>query len=67
MSETITHSLSTLRQMLQGAEIDHAFLAKSPMNPDWFTDYEHQRVENSFLFNYIKIQDKLGASCFDCF
>jgi hypothetical protein len=53
--------------MLQGAEIDHAFLAKSPMNPDWFTDYEHQRVENSFLFNYIKIQDKLGASCFDCF
>jgi len=28
------------------------------------TGAEHQRVVNSFLFNYIKIQDKIGSKLF---
>ena len=34
------------------------------MNEAWFKDYSNQRIVNSFLFNYIKIQDKLGANLF---
>jgi hypothetical protein len=34
------------------------------LNEAWFKDYSNQRIVNSFLFNYIKIQDKLGANLF---
>jgi hypothetical protein len=34
------------------------------LNESWLKNYSNQRIVNSFLFNYIKIQDKLGASLF---
>lgn len=49
---------------MQGADIDHAQLATQDLNADWFSDYAHQRIVNSFLFNYIKIQDRVGGKLF---
>ena len=50
--------------MMEAADIDHEILSQSQIDPSWFTDYEHQRIVNSFLFNYIKIQDKMGRKLF---
>lgn len=34
------------------------------LTSNWFENYDNQRIVNSFLFNYIKIQDKIGAKLF---
>jgi len=64
MSETLSHLLASIRLMMQGAEIDHALLAAEKIDAPWFAEYENQRIVNSFLFNYIKIQDKIGGKLF---
>lgn len=43
---------------------DEVLLKTAELDADWFADYANQRIVNSFLFNYIKIQDKLGAKLF---
>ena len=64
MSEALINLLGTLRQMMQSANIDYAILAAERIDAAWFAEYEHQRIVNSFLFNYIKIQDKIGSKLF---
>lgn len=64
MSETLKYLLHAIRKMMEAADIDHEILSQSQIDPSWFTDYEHQRIVNSFLFNYIKIQDKMGRKLF---
>lgn len=54
----------TLEQLFDSCENDYALLKDQPLSAAWLGDYSNQRVVNSFLFNYIKIQDKLGASLF---
>lgn len=54
----------TLDQLFGSCENDHALLKNQTLSAAWLGDYSNQRVVNSFLFNYIKIQDKLGASLF---
>lgn len=56
--------LASVRLMMRAADIDHALLAAQAINEAWLTDYDHQRIVNSFLFNYIKIQDKVGGALF---
>ncbi|MEY4194141.1 MAG: hypothetical protein RLZZ226_509 [Pseudomonadota bacterium] len=59
MPEILSHLLSSVRQMMQSADIDHAILMSEKIDSQWFFDYKNQRIVNSFLFNYIKIQDKI--------
>lgn len=64
MPAPLTAIFSTLEQLFGSCENDYALLKYQPLSAAWLGDYSNQRVVNSFLFNYIKIQDKLGASLF---
>lgn len=64
MPETLKHLLASIRHMMQGADMDHAALSAEVIDADWFNDYQHQRIVNSYLFNYIKIQDRMGGKLF---
>ena len=37
MPETLRHLLSSIRQMMQSADIDHALLAAEKIDAMWFT------------------------------
>lgn len=54
----------SLEGLFNSCEIDYTLLKNQTLNEAWLKDYSNQRIVNSFLFNYIKIQDKLGASLF---
>lgn len=64
MSELLKNALIGVRQMMQSADIDYALLAAQPIDTAWLADYNHQRIVNSFLFNYLKIQDKVDGKLF---
>lgn len=64
MSELLNNTLSGIRQMMQSANIDYTLLTAQAIDPAWLADYNHQRIVNSFLFNYLKIQDKIGSKLF---
>ena len=54
----------SLDSLFKSCEIDYALLKEQSLSDAWLSNYSNQRIVNSFLFNYIKIQDKLGASLF---
>jgi len=56
--------LSTIEQLFKSCDNDYKLLQNQKIDIDWFDTYENQRIINSFLFNYIKIQDKIGAKLF---
>ena len=64
MSDTLNSVLESIDQLFTSCSIDFALLADSDTTQEWFADYNNQRIVNSFLFNYIKIQDKIGAKLF---
>lgn len=64
MSTALKPIFDSLEGLFNSCEIDYALLKEQTLNEAWFKDYSNQRIVNSFLFNYIKIQDKLGASLF---
>jgi len=64
MSERLNNTLSSIRQMMQSADIDYTLLTAQTIESTWLADYNHQRIVNSFLFNFLKIQDKIGGKLF---
>ena len=56
--------LATIEQLFKSCDNDYILLQKQKIDIDWFDSYDNQRIINSFLFNYIKIQDKIGAKLF---
>ena len=64
MSTTLKPIFESLEILFDSCDIDYALLKEQTLNEAWFKDYSNQRIVNSFLFNYIKIQDKLGANLF---
>ncbi|MFA7230669.1 MAG: hypothetical protein WC071_05315 [Victivallaceae bacterium] len=54
----------SLEQLFESCNIDYNALKAQCLSKEWFDNYENQRIVNSFLFNYIKIQDKIGAKIF---
>lgn len=64
MSEALTETFKSIDQLFVSCAIDFDLLTKAHISPEWFEDYNNQRIVNSFLFNYIKIQDKIGAKLF---
>jgi hypothetical protein len=64
MSEPLKSTLRGIREMMLSADIDYALLAEQTIDRVWMADYNHQRIVNSFLFNYLKIQDRIGSELF---
>ncbi|NWF66334.1 MAG: hypothetical protein HXX81_02585 [Campylobacterales bacterium] len=49
---------------MAGCDIDYLELKSKEIDEKFFEDYLNQRIVNSFLFNFSKIQDKIGAKLF---
>ena len=65
MSKSVVESTFFLIDtMLTNCEMDYAALSKSTIDNHFFDDYNQVRIVNSFLFNFSKLQDKIGAKLF---
>jgi hypothetical protein len=47
--------------MFINADIDYDELTSMDITEKFFEDYKNTRIVNSFLFNFSKLQDKIGA------
>jgi hypothetical protein len=50
--------------MIKSCDIDYQELQEQNIESDFFDDYTNTRLVNSFLFNFSKLQDKIGAKLF---
>jgi len=50
--------------MMANAQIDYEALQSCTLDEHFFDDYANTRILNSFLFNFGKLQDKIGAKLF---
>jgi hypothetical protein len=50
--------------MMVSCDIDYNELKNSKIDVEFFEEYQSVRIINSFLFNYARIQDKIGAKLF---
>ena len=50
--------------MFSNADIDFNLLLSKEIDEKFFEDYNNTRIVNSFLFNFSKLQDKIGAKLF---
>lgn len=50
--------------MLQNCDLDYTELRQYRIDDLFLSDYKNQRLINSFLFNSMKAQDKIGAKLF---
>ncbi|MCX6077369.1 MAG: hypothetical protein NTW78_10885 [Campylobacterales bacterium] len=62
--EELEEIIKAIDLMMVGCEIDYKELKEQPIASDFFDNYSNTRIVNSFLFNYSKIQDKIGAKLF---
>lgn len=62
MQTALKPIFQSLDKLFQSCDQDYVLLKDQALRAEWLNDYPNQRIVNSFLFNYIKIQDKLGAS-----
>lgn len=54
-------TLKLCEDIAKNARIDYEELQKRTINEAFFQNYENVRIVNSFLFNFSKLQDKIGA------
>ncbi len=54
----------SIDKLIESCNIDYRELKSKNIDENFFEDYSNQRLLNSFLFNFIKIQDKVGAKLF---
>ncbi len=50
--------------MFKSADIDYNELKNRKIGHDFFENYTNIRIVNSFLFNFSKLQDKIGEKLF---
>lgn len=62
--ERLSYLFESIDALMKSCDIDYEALSKMNHDETLFSDYEKQRIVNSFLFNYMKIQDKIGAKLF---
>ncbi len=62
--EELKDTIKAIKQLFVSCNIDYELLINKKFNSEWFENYDNQRIVNSFLFNYIKIQDKIGSKLF---
>jgi len=64
VSEELIEIFKLCDSMFLNADIDHNELKRSEIDLNFFNDYQNVRIVNSFLFNFSKLQDKIGAKLF---
>ncbi len=64
MSDTLQTMFHNIDTMLESCTIDYEVLKRSKLDKTFFDDYNQTRIVNSFLFNFGKLQDKIGAKLF---
>ena len=64
MSDTIESIFLMIDSMMENATVDYNALKNSTVDTSFFDDYNNTRIVNSFLFNFSKLQDKIGAKLF---
>ena len=64
MTETLEAMFLNIDTMMKSCFIDFNELEKSDIDEHFFEEYSNTRIVNSFLFNFGKLQDKIGAKLF---
>jgi len=64
MSETLEAMFLNIDTMMKSCLIDFNELSQTDINETFFETYSNTRIVNSFLFNFGKLQDKIGAKLF---
>jgi len=64
MNDTIESMFLMIDSMMDNATMDYDALKNSTVDTSFFDDYNNTRIVNSFLFNFSKLQDKIGAKLF---
>ena len=64
MSDTLKAMFLLIDTMMKNANIDYKALQDASIDETFFEDYNNTRIVNSFLFNFSKLQDKIGAKLF---
>ncbi|NOT17946.1 MAG: hypothetical protein HOP20_07785 [Sulfuriferula sp.] len=57
-------TFKTIDMLFASCEMDLVDMRAKTIDESFFAHYENQRIINSFLFNFGKIQDKIGAKLF---
>ncbi len=60
----LNENFKLLDQMIENGNKDYSDIQLVDLNEIFFGNYENQRLINSFLFNFSKIQDKIGSKLF---
>ena len=64
MSDTIESIFLMIDSMMENATMDYDALQNVTIDTSFFDDYNNTRIVNSFLFNFSKLQDKIGSKLF---
>ena len=67
MQDELKELFVLLERLFKSCDIDYNELKNSEIDEAFFEEYSSVRIINSFLFNYSKIQDKIGAKLFKKF
>ena len=62
--DTTISMFSMLDMMFENCDIDYDLLINSKIDKQFFENYDQTRIVNSFLFNFSKLQDKIGGKLF---
>jgi len=64
MNEELKEIFKICDNMFENATIDYDELKTKDIDVSFFENYTNTRLVNSFLFNFSKLQDKIGAKLF---
>ncbi len=64
MNEELMETLKICDSMFENSLVDYDELKSKEIDINFFEDYQNTRIVNSFLFNFSKLQDKIGAKLF---
>lgn len=67
MHKSFLEIVKVCDDLAKNARIDFLELQKRELGENFFEEYENVRIVNSFLFNFSKLQDKMGAKLFKNF
>lgn len=64
MTVKLKETIDICNQIFKNCDIDFNELSLKEIDEDFFQRYENTRIVNSFLFNFSKLQDKIGSKLF---
>jgi len=64
MTPKLKETIKICDQIFSNCDIDYNELMNLSIDNNFFDDYQNTRIINSFLFNFSKLQDKIGAKLF---